>query len=99
MKKLIFFNDKFFIAGASGMAGGAVYRYLKKNGYGNPKNGGSILTPNRSEVNLLDINKVEEWFKLNNPTVVIIAAAKVGGIIANSKNPTEFLLNNLKNPK
>ena len=93
---MIFFNDKFFIAGASGMVGSAIYRCLKKNGYGNPKNDGCILTPKRNEVNLLDINAVEEWFKLNTPTVVIIAAAKVGGIVANSKNPTEFLLNNLK---
>ena len=96
MEKMIFLNDKFFIAGAYGMAGGAIFRNLKKKGYGNPKQNGFILTPKRNELNLLDIKKVEEWFKLNTPSVVIIAAAKVGGILANSKNPTEFLLDNLK---
>ena len=96
MIKEIFLKDKFFIAGGSGMVGGAIYRKLKLNGYGNPKNGGSILIPKRRELDLLNINKVEEWFKLNKPSVVIIAAAKVGGILANSTKPTEFLLENLK---
>ncbi len=96
MVKEIFLNDKFFVAGGSGMAGGAIYRKLKSKGYGNPKNGGSILIPKRSELDLLNLNQVEEWFKLNSPNVVIIAAAKVGGILANSRNPTEFLLENLK---
>ncbi len=96
MVKEIFLNDKFFIAGGSGMAGGAIYRKLKLHGYGNPENGGSILIPKRRELDLLNINKVEDWFKLNSPNVVIIAAAKVGGILANSMHPTEFLLENLK---
>ena len=45
---------------------------------------------------MLKIKDVESWFKLNKPNVVIIAAAKVGGILANSSEPTEFLLENLK---
>ena len=80
----------------TGMVGGAIYRRLKEKGYGNPINGGSIFTPKRKELDLLNLSAVEEWFKINNPTVVIIAAAKVGGIWANSTNPTEFLLENLK---
>ena len=96
MEKEIFMNDKFFIAGASGMVGGAIYRKLRENGYGNSNNGGSILTPSRANLDLLNIFKVEEWFEINKPTVVIVAAAKVGGIIANSTKPTEFLMENLK---
>ena len=45
---------------------------------------------------MLDTKAVREWFEINKPTVVIIAAAKVGGILANSKYPTQFLLDNLK---
>ena len=45
---------------------------------------------------MLDIKAVKKWFQKNKPTVVIIAAAKVGGILANSKYPTQFLLDNIK---
>ena len=96
MRKLIDSNEKFFIAGANGMAGNAIYRILKENNYGNKENDGKILTPNRKQLDLLDFVAVQKWFEENKPTVVIIAAAKVGGIIANSKNPTDFLLDNLK---
>ena len=96
MKKEIFLDDKFFIAGASGMVGGAIYRKLKENGYGDNNKGGDILTPSRADLDLLNINKVEEWFKINKPTVVIVSAAKVGGIVANASKPTEFLIENLK---
>ena len=96
MKKEIFLDDKFFIAGASGMAGSAIYRSLIKKGYGDPSLGGEILTTSRKELDLLKIKDVENWFKENKPNVVIIAAAKVGGILANSSQPTEFLLENLK---
>ena len=66
-----------------------------KNGYGTI-NGGKILKPTRKELDLLDYDEVRKWFEINKPTVVIIAAAKVGGILANSKYPTQFLLDNLK---
>ena len=95
MKKEIFLDDKIFIAGASGMAGSAIYRSLVKKGYGDPSLGGEILTPSRKELDLLKTRDVENWFKSNKPDVVIIAAAKVGGIFANSSKPTEFLLHNL----
>jgi len=96
MKKEIFLNDKFFIAGASGMAGSAIYRSLIKKGYGDASLGGEILTTSRRELDLLKIKEVDNWFQENKPDVVIIAAAKVGGILANSSAPTEFLLDNLK---
>ena len=96
MKKLIDSSDKFFIAGANGMVGTAIYKILKENNYGDKKNNGKILTPKREELDLLDYVAVQKWFAKNKPTVVIIAAAKVGGIIANSKSPSDFLLDNLK---
>lgn len=89
MKK-ISLNDKIFIAGANGMAGQAIQRNFKRNGYN------FLLTPSRKDLNLLDQNSVEKWFIKNKPNVVVIAAAKVGGILANSSQPTEFLLENLK---
>ena len=54
------------------------------------------MTPSRKELDLTNIEKVNLWFKKNKPTVVILAAAKVGGIYANNNQPADFLLENLK---
>ncbi len=89
-------KDKIFVAGASGMVGSAIYKKLLFKGYGNKDLGGEIFAPNRKELNLLNIEEVKNWFSLNNPDVVILAAAKVGGILANSQNPFDFLNENLK---
>ena len=94
--KKINLDEKIFVAGASGMAGSAIISMLKRSGYGKDLNNGKILKPNRKELNLLDYDEVKEWFIFNKPTVVIIAAAKVGGIFANDNQPTDFLLDNLK---
>ncbi len=96
MKKKISFNDHIFIAGSSGMAGGAIKKKLLHYGYGDPNFKGRLLTPSRKELDLLNYSETENWFKNNHPTVVIIAAAKVGGIAANSSYPSDFILNNLK---
>ncbi len=88
--KYISKEDKVFIAGHRGMVGSAITRNLKNSGYLN------LLTANRSELDLTDLNMVHNWYKDNKPEIVIIAAAKVGGILANSKFPTQFLLDNLK---
>ncbi len=77
------------------MAGNAICNALLKNGYGK-ENGGEVLTPSLKELDLLDTKAVSKWFEINKPTVVIIAAAKVGGILANSTYPAQFLLENLK---
>ena len=90
MDDLINTKDKIFIAGSKGMVGKAIHKKLLENNYFN------LLTPDRSELNLLDYEAVAKWFKFNKPTVVIVAAAKVGGILANSLHPAEFLLENLK---
>ena len=63
---------------------------LKNNGYLN------LLTEKRADLDLTDKTSVKKWYKVNKPDVVIISAAKVGGILANSNFPVEFLLDNLK---
>ena len=92
----ISFEDKIFIAGANGMVGSAIKRCLIKKGYGDKEKNGEILSPSRKELNLLNREEVERWFKKNSPDVVILAAAKVGGIHANESRPVDFLLENLK---
>jgi GDP-L-fucose synthase len=82
--------DRIFVAGHRGMAGSAICRALQRAGYG------QILTASRSELDLLDGEAVERWFAEHQPTVVVLAAAKVGGIQANSSYPADFLLENLK---
>ena len=96
MKKLISKSDRFFIAGSKGMVGQAIVKSLKAAGYGHPKNGGILLTPSRKELNLTNLNDVENWFRTNKPTIVVLAAAKVGGIFANNTQPADFILENLK---
>ena len=78
------------------MVGSAICRELIKSGYGLKDNNGLLLTPTRKELDLLDYNEVNNWFTLNKPSVVILAAAKVGGIYANNQKPSEFILENLK---
>ena len=75
-------SDKIFIAGGTGMVGSSICRKLIKEGYGQSKNGGEIFNPSRKELDLLNFEEVKSWFELNKPNIVIIAAAKVGGILA-----------------
>ena len=96
VKKKINLQEKIFIAGANGMAGKSIRNNFLKLGYGQKKFGGELLTPSRETLDLSKTNEVEDWFKINKPSIVIIAAAKVGGIIANSLNPADFILENLK---
>ncbi len=83
-------KTKIFLAGHKGMVGSAILKKLKDNGYKN------IITRNRKQLDLLDQNKTNKFLKRNNPKLVIIAAAKVGGIIANMNNKSEFLYENLQ---
>ena len=96
MDNKISFSDKILIAGSRGMVGSAINRILTKKGYGNSLYNGKIYTPTRKELDYLNQNNIYEWFQTNNPDIVIIAAAKVGGIIANATNPADFILENLK---
>ena len=83
-------KDKIFIAGSQGMVGSAIKRNLIFNNYHN------LLCPTRIELDLTNNKNVEDWFTTNKPEIVIIAAAKVGGIFANNSYPSDFLLDNLK---
>ena len=89
-QRLIAPDDRFFIAGHRGMAGSAICRALHGAGYKQQ------LTASRQELDLLDTTAVEAWFKAQRPDVVVLAAAKVGGILANNSYPADFLLDNLK---
>jgi GDP-L-fucose synthase len=90
MTTLITPADRIFVAGHRGMAGSAILRVLQRAGYG------QILTATRQELDLLNPLAVHGWFELMLPTVVVLAAAKVGGIEANNTYPADFLLENLK---
>ena len=72
------------------MAGGAICRALNANGYNNQ------LIAARQELDLTESAAVDSWFKDKKPDVVVLAAAKVGGILANKNFPGDFLLDNLK---
>ncbi len=85
-----FKDKKIFVAGAGGMVGGAIYKRLKQEGFCN------LLTPKRSEIDLSNSLVVSNWFKEKKPDVVILAAAKVGGILDNANHPADFLLENIK---
>ena len=96
MSSLIKVDDRFFVAGARGMAGSAVCRALQEKGYGDEAKGGALLTPTRHELDLVNHEAVKAWYVANKPDVVVLAAAKVGGIYANDTYPADFLLENLK---
>tara|TARA_A100001035_G_C27756504_1_gene489084 strand:+ start:319 stop:1317 length:999 start_codon:yes stop_codon:yes gene_type:complete len=87
---LMRFEDKIFVAGHKGMVGNAIIRSLRRKNFSN------VIYAKKSEVNLCDYNKLDKWFSVNEPNIVIIAAAKVGGIFANNSYPVDFLLENLK---
>jgi len=82
--------DRIFVAGHRGMAGSAICRAQQRAGYSN------LLTASRTDLDLEDGLAVQRWFAQYQPTVVVLAAAKVGGIQANSSYPVDFLLDNLK---
>ena len=90
MNSMINFDDKIFIAGHNGMVGKAIYKLFKKEGYKN------LLTIDKKDLDLTDSQKVKAWFIKNKPEIVVLAAAIVGGINANNKYPTKFILDNLK---
>ncbi|MEB3199677.1 MAG: GDP-L-fucose synthase [Synechococcaceae cyanobacterium] len=83
-------SDRIFVAGHRGMAGSAIQRRLEAGGYG------QILTRTRDQLDLTDPQATRLWFERERPDVVILAAARVGGILANASYPADFLLDNLK---
>lgn len=87
---LISNDHKIVIFGSTGMVGNAILRCFRKSGYK------KILLPLRKDLDLLNGEAVKKWFNQNKPEIVIVAAAKVGGIYANNKYPADFILKNLK---
>ena len=83
-------NSKIFITGHKGMVGSAIHRLLKKRGFK------SIITIEKKKLNLIYQNDVFKYLKKHKPDLVIVAAAKVGGILANSKYKSAFIYENLQ---
>ncbi|MBW7840627.1 MAG: GDP-L-fucose synthase [Chitinophagaceae bacterium] len=82
-------QDKIYVAGHRGMVGSAIVRKLQTEGYGN------LLLRSSKELDLRDQKAVETFFKTEKPDYVFLAAAKVGGILANNTYPATFLYDNL----
>ncbi len=82
-------DSKIFVAGHRGMVGSAIVRELRRQGYVN------IITRTHAGLDLTDQRAVEEFFAAERPEYVFLAAAKVGGIVANSKAPADFMYDNM----
>ena len=83
-------NSKIYIAGHRGMVGSAIWRLLEQHGYDN------LIGRSSKELDLKNQDKVQDFFKTHTPEVVIDAAAKVGGILANNDYPYQFLMENMQ---
>jgi GDP-L-fucose synthase len=83
-------HSRIFIAGHKGLVGSALVRVFKSRGYQN------LILKDRTDCDLEKIQDVERLFKQEKPEVVIVAAAKVGGILANNTFPYDFIEKNLK---
>ena len=81
-------NRRVWVAGHRGMVGQAVVRRLQREPC-------EVLTAGRDQVNLLRQSETEAWLHKQRPDVVVVAAARVGGIVANNTRPAEFLYENL----
>ncbi|MDP2639925.1 MAG: NAD-dependent epimerase/dehydratase family protein, partial [Betaproteobacteria bacterium] len=82
-------NSKIYVAGHRGLAGSALVRQLEQRGYRN------LLLRTHAELELTDQAAVRDLFRRERPDYVFLAAAKVGGIVANSSYPAEFIHSNL----
>jgi GDP-L-fucose synthase len=83
------FNSRIFVAGHNGLVGRAIVKGLMAAGYNN------LLLQSRSELDLLNLTAVERFFLNEKPEYVFLAAAKVGGIVANNTYRADFLIENL----
>ena len=82
-------DTKIFVAGHRGMVGSGIVRSLKEKGFHH------LLLRTRAELDLLDARAVRAFFDSERPEIVVDSAARVGGIVANSEKPVEFLVENL----
>ena len=83
-------HSRIFVSGHNGMVGSATLRLLRKQGYEH------LLTASSKELDLTDQVRVERFFAQEKPEIVLLCAARVGGIQANIENPATFLLDNLR---
>jgi GDP-L-fucose synthase len=83
------YSAKIFVAGYRGLVGSAIGRRLRQEGFRN------LLTATREQLDLRDQAAVNEWFRANLPEYVFLVAGTVGGILANSTRPAEFIYDNL----
>lgn len=83
-------NEKIYVAGHNGLVGNAIMRNLKEKGYDN------IICRSHREMDLTDQKAVQDFLAAEKPQVVILAAAKVGGINANNTRPAEFAYDNMQ---
>ena len=82
-------NSKVYVAGNTGLVGSAIIRMLKRKGFNN------IISSPSSHWDLTVQSRVDQFFRINQPEYVFLAAAKVGGIGANSESPAHFIYDNL----
>ena len=82
-------DAKIFVAGHRGLVGSAILRHLRALGYNN------VLTADRTQLDLRDQAAVNYWFRANRPDFVYLVAGTVGGILANSTRPAEFIYDNM----
>ena len=83
-------SDKIFIAGHNGLVGNSIFNLLKSKGYKN------LIVVERKNLDLRNSKKVEKYFKNKKIDYMILAAARAGGIIANSSNQKDFFLDNIE---
>jgi GDP-L-fucose synthase len=83
-------DSRIFVAGHRGMAGSAIWRELSRQGFG------GLIGKTRAELDLLDAAAVAKFFTAEKPEYVFVAAARVGGILANDNSPASFLFENLQ---
>ena len=82
-------DSRIYVAGHAGLVGSAIVRRLQSEGFVN------ILTATRKQLDLRDQAEVSHWFKANRPDYVFLVAGTVGGILANSTRPAEFIYDNM----
>ena len=82
-------NPRIFVAGHRGLVGSAILRRLEQLGFN------SVLTATRDQLDLRDQAAVNYWFRANRPEYVYLVAGTVGGIMANSTRPAEFIYDNM----
>ena len=83
-------SDKIYVAGHRGLVGSAIVRSLKRSGYEN------VIGRTHKELDLTDQAAVRDFFEKEHPDVVVLAAAKVGGINANNTAPADFAYENMQ---